>query len=129
MIRSLRALIVDDSETNRILIMEMLKDLAVCVEAENGKEALELYSNSLGNGKYDLMLLDIAMPHMDGIELLKIIREKEKSSNMQRLPVLIVTAQIGSVERAKAAGCDDVVLKPIEADVLLEKIESLIGKN
>lgn len=129
MSRTLRALVVDDSETNRILIMEMLKDLAVCVQAENGKEALELYSNSIGNGKYDLMLLDIAMPQMDGIELLKIIREKEKAGNIQHLPVLIVTAQVGSIERAMAAGCDDVVLKPIESNLLLEKIGSLTKRD
>ena len=121
----MKVLIVDDSQTNRSLLKEMLKGKVDVAEAEDGLAAWKLYSLSLEAMRYDLLLLDIAMPRMDGIKLLNLIRENENSKDESRLPVLIISAQTEKIDEAKQAGCDDYLLKPISMQQLYEKIYQL----
>ena len=121
----MRFLVVDDSITNRILIKEMLRGKAECIEAEDGLAAWKLYTKSLEVKRYDLLLLDIAMPQMDGIKLLTLIRENENSKDEIHLPVLIISAQTEKIEDAKNAGCDDFLLKPITSQQLYQKVLKL----
>jgi len=111
-----KILIVEDNEVNQLLIERILKSLdAKTYLAENGSEAVELVKSKY----FDLVLMDIQMPGMDGLTATKIIK-----SQFPHLPVLAVTAHafLEEIEKCREAGCDDVITKPIKKTELLEKI-------
>jgi len=115
-------LIVDDKEENRQLLVDVLATTKwTTTTANNGAEALSLINAS----KPDLVLLDFMMPDMDGKEVLSWIREKYSKSE---LPVIIVSAQddITNVEKLVSLGINDYIIKPIDAESLLEKISSCL---
>ncbi|MBF0532218.1 MAG: response regulator [Candidatus Omnitrophica bacterium] len=127
-----KVLLVDDHEANRKLIVEILSGLAVCDEARNGFEAFRLFMKSVENERYDIVLLDIAMPQMDGITLLRLIREQEtKLKTLPKIhtPVVIITAHHDWVQRSLYAGSDDFLIKPISPELLIEKITQLTAKS
>lgn len=126
-----KVLVVDDNFLNRQLFVDTLEDLAQCEVAVNGKEAMDKYTASLSGKKYDLVLLDIAMPEVNGIEFLKMLRDDEKARGLQteaRLPVIMVTAYRQPFIEALDRGCDDYILKPIDPDVLVKKIKDRLNK-
>ena len=128
-------LIVDDNEMNRHVLAAMCELFDCSFEtARDGLEAIEMF----GASAFDLILMDIQMPRMDGIEATHTIRRS--SENGRSVPILAVTANVGPSEiRAYLAmGMDGVVAKPIEAGRLLEAIlaalktrrgESIAGKR
>ena len=121
-----KILVVDDNSINRKLLIDMLKDYAQCDSASSGKEALEIYGEfDVSSRKYDIILLDISMPDMDGIEFLQILRSKEKSFRIKKedgVSVIIVTAYKDTFLEAFENGCNDFILKPVKEDELIEKI-------
>ncbi len=123
-----RTLVVDDSETNRQLIKEFIHGKAECEEAEDGLKAWKLYNKTMHGeaAPYDIVLLDIAMPRMDGVKLLTLIREFENFEKKEKLPILVITAHKEKVDDAVSAGCDDYLLKPVSSDDLLAKMTTLI---
>ncbi|MBF0503652.1 MAG: response regulator [Candidatus Omnitrophica bacterium] len=125
-----RALVVDDNSANRQLIVEVLAQKAVCEIAVNGREAKEKYHLSLQNNTpYDLILLDIAMPVIDGLEFLREARKDEHKRGIalgDGVPVIMVTAHKAMFMQALQDGCDDYILKPIDPGVLIQKIEKLL---
>ena len=125
-----KILVVDDNFANRQLILEILRNFAVCDVAVNGREAIEAYNQSLQKTKYDLILLDIAMPEIDGLEFLKMLRDNEAKAGIfegEGLPVIMVTAYREPFIEAFNQGCDDYILKPIDPDKLIKKIKEKIG--
>ena len=128
-----KVMLVDDSETNRELIKEVLNGAVEFIEAEDGLQAWKAYNRVVKEGKtdFDLILLDIAMPNMDGIKLLRLIRELEIFERIpieERLPVLIVTAHANRVEEAMQAGANGHLLKPIDVEALKKQVQSLVTK-
>lgn len=127
-----KILVVDDNFVNRKLLIETLKDKAYCEVAANGKEAIEAYELSIKEFRpYDLILLDIKMPGIDGLEVLQNIRENERSRNImlgEGIPIIIVTAYKQPLLEAFNRGCDDYLLKPIVPETLIKKIEKKISK-
>ena len=116
-----KALVVDDSRTIRIIIRRILLELGyeVC-EASNGREALEVLEAEKPD--VDLVLADWNMPVMNGLELLKELRQ---DSEFCGLKVLMVTTET-EMEHMKSgmdAGADEYVMKPFTRDILLEKLE------
>ena len=106
-------LLVDDKEINRKVTSLMLDMFSCKVQtASNGLEAIELIKNT----KYDLILMDIQMPIMDGVTATKEIRNFEKEKNI--IIGLSANAMEGDAERYVAEGMDDYLPKPITADVL-----------
>jgi CheY-like chemotaxis protein len=91
--------------------------------ARNGQEAIELYKLK----EYDLILMDIKMPVMDGLTATKKIREMESSSEL-RIPIIAITANAleGDRENCLAAGVDDYIAKPFQAEVLIKKMKDLL---
>jgi CheY-like chemotaxis protein len=79
-------------------------------------------------GGYDLILMDMSLPEIDGWEATRRVRESEFG---KRIPIIALTAHAmsGDREKAMAAGCDDYDTKPVELDRLLGKIETLLGKQ
>ncbi len=122
-----RILVVDDNPNNCMLLVSTLEDLANCDVCENGEDALVAYDKSLETkNPYHAILLDIAMPGIDGVEVLRRIRAKEQQSNIlpeQAIPIFMVTAHKAPFMDSFNVGCDDYILKPIEPDKVIAKIK------
>lgn len=113
-----RIAVVDDNETNRLLLSELLQDVGFIIkEAENGEKAVALFSQWHPH----MIFMDICMPVMDGMAATKIIKASEKGRST---PVIALTAHAGEEERQKIseAGCDALIRKPFEETELLEII-------
>jgi len=108
-----KILIVDDEPANIFLLELMLEDKYELIKADNGKDAVELVEKELP----DLLLLDIMMPKMDGLEVCKILSENNKTRD---IPIILVSAKIQDedVEKGLDLGAGDYIKKPIsEIDV------------
>lgn len=114
-------LVAEDNESNFILMSYILKRDYQYVRAHNGQEAVDL----VAKGGIDLVLMDIKMPVMDGLEATKKIRETNPD-----LPVVALTANAFDSDRQLAfdAGCNDFLSKPVSSVKCLALIEKLIGK-
>jgi two-component system chemotaxis response regulator CheY len=126
-----KILVVDDNFANRQLIIEILADLAKCDVAMDGREAIEAYNLSLIKNPYDLILLDIAMPEINGIEFLTMVRDNEKKAGIplgDGIPIIMVTAHKEPFMESFNKGCDDYLLKPIDQDALISKIREKLEK-
>lgn len=122
----LRAItVVEDNPDNRMLLQAMLGDRYEITEYASGIAAIE----GLPRAVPDLVLLDISLPRMDGVEVLSRIRA---DARLKHLPVIALTAHAmrGDREKYLAAGFDDYVSKPIvDVDALIDVIEKLIARS
>nr|CRH05518.1 Menbrane protein of unknown function. Putative senser protein. Containing signal transduction response regulator, receiver region domain, ATP-binding region, ATPase-like domain and signal transduction histidine kinase, homodimeric domain [Candidatus Magnetococcus massalia] len=122
---ALRILLVDDSEDNRVLIRTYLQRTAhEVVEVCDGQEAVSLVKES----PFDLVLMDVQMPVMDGLTATRFIRAWEQQSGVAN-PVTVVAltahALTGDREKSLAAGCDHHMTKPIKKRLLLEMLDKI----
>ena len=120
------ALVVDDVEINLEIIAAVLENTAMqFVFASNGREAVETFASD--PKKFDVVLMDINMPEMDGIEATRQIRLTGPEG--AKVPIIAVTANIhpAEVKNCLDAGMTDHIGKPIEFDEVLKKIESYIS--
>lgn len=118
----LRILLVEDNEDNQLLIQAFLKKTPFTVHAaRNGLEAFELFKS----GTYDLILMDIEMPVMDGYQATRLIRKHEQKVGMKPTPIIALTAHAfrADEERSLAAGCSAHLSKPIEKTKLINVID------
>jgi len=119
-----RVLLVEDNAVNQMVAQALLERRGFeVVVAGNGREGAELFQR----GRFDLVLMDIQMPEMDGFEALAAIRALEEGTG-RRTPVVALTAHAlkEDRERCLAAGMDDYLSKPIEASRLYEVIRSVL---
>jgi CheY-like chemotaxis protein len=119
--RPLKILLADDSPDNRLLVAAYLKKTGCAIdEAENGQIALDLFIDR----KYDLVLMDVQMPILDGYGAVRAIRKWELDNDRKRTPIIALTASAleEDVLRAKQAGCDMHVSKPVKKSTLLDAI-------
>ena len=117
-------LLVEDNAINQKIIILSLKNHVKNIDiANNGKDALDKF----GTTKYDLILMDIQMPVINGIAATKKIRELELTSNTQT-PIIAITANAlsGDKETCLAAGMNDYISKPFQVDVLVNKMKVLL---
>src|SRR5690348_2353347 len=120
---SLRILLAEDNAVNRQLATRLLEKRGHSVVAVNdGRQALQ----AIEREKFHLVLMDVQMPEMDGLEATRMIRKNEKSTG-EHLPVVAVTAHVmkGDREKCIEAGSDDYVSKPIQAEELYSVIDRL----
>jgi two-component system chemotaxis response regulator CheY len=120
----MKILIVDDDKTTRKLLSLYLKGSGFeVVTAENGLNALE----KLGSDTFQLVLTDLNMPFMDGIEFLKAMKSNPGTSN---IPALMLTTETDEEERQRAieAGADGYLSKPVTAEVVAAKIRQMVGE-
>ena len=118
--KPVRLLLVDDNEINRELICTLLKPFDLAIEtAGDGEQAVE----AAANGEFDLILMDVQMPVMDGLTATRRIRAAA-DNGVKRTPIIAMTANVlpEQVARCRAAGMDDHVGKPIDAAQLLETL-------
>ena len=121
---SLQVLLAEDNYVNQILVIRLLEkrghNVTVVTDGEQALDAVTLR-------KFNLVLMDIGMPHMDGLQASQAIRAREKFSG-ERIPIIAMTAHAmkGDKERCLEAGMDAYVAKPINASELFEIIHSLV---
>ena len=115
-----KILVAEDNDSNYVLMTYLLKKDFEFERAKNGQIAVEMCDANA----YDLVLMDIKMPIMDGLEATKRIKEKHPN-----LPVIALTANAFDSDRqlAMEAGCDDFLSKPVSSEICVKTIEKFIG--
>ena len=116
-----KVLVAEDNDSNFVLMSYILKKYYQFERAKNGLEAVELVDKN----QYDIVLMDIKMPVMDGLEATKVIKGKHPD-----LPVVALTANAFDSDRQLAmdAGCDDFLSKPVSSEACLETIKRFVGE-
>jgi CheY-like chemotaxis protein len=121
-----RILLVEDSDSNRILIGQYIKNtFHELIMVENGQKAVEYYQNDSG---LDIILMDVLMPVMDGLDATRLIREYEKENDLSPVPIIALTANAFEEDRQNClkAGCTDYLSKPVRKADLLSRIDSAV---
>lgn len=121
---TVRVLLAEDHPTNQKVVELILESAGVeLVIVGNGREALE----ALGAGRFDVVLMDMQMPEMDGLSATRLWREREALLQLARTPVVMITAHAFDehVEQSRRAGADGHLTKPIRAGELLAVVEAL----
>jgi PAS domain S-box-containing protein len=122
---ALRLLLAEDNVVNQALAVRILEKNGFTVRvATTGKEVLA----ALGEDQFDLILMDVQMPEMDGFEATSLIRKREQSGTLKHIPIVAMTAHamIGDRERCLGAGMDGYISKPLHGKELLELIATLV---
>ena len=116
-----KILIAEDNDSNFVLMSYILKKYYQFERAKNGQEAVEMVDKN----QYDIVLMDIKMPIMDGLEATKAIKEKHPD-----LPVIALTANAFDSDRhlAMEVGCNDFLSKPVSSEECIETIKRYIGE-
>ena len=125
---ALNILVVDDSHTMRKFIIKAIKasgvDCGIIIEAQNGREALK----KLEEHWIDIILTDINMPEMNGIEFIRKIRESEVH---KKLPIVVITTEraISIMKEVEGLGIEEYVKKPFTPEEIRKTLTSLMGKE
>lgn len=117
-------LIVEDAELNRELLVQLLEDDYRLLMAGDGEQAVALARDE----RPDLILMDMSLPRVDGWEATRRIRQ---DTTVGRIPIIAVTAHAmeGDEDRARSAGCDDYLRKPIDEALLYAKLEAILSRG
>jgi EAL domain-containing protein (putative c-di-GMP-specific phosphodiesterase class I)/PleD family two-component response regulator len=116
-------LVVDDVELNRDMMYSILKDSYEVIEAENGKKAIELIEEKIG--ELDLVILDLIMPEVSGIEVLQVMNDRKW---IKKLPVIVASADLDqdTIDKCFSLGVLDYFTQPLNTTVLLNRIKNVI---
>ncbi|MBI3756485.1 MAG: response regulator [Deltaproteobacteria bacterium] len=119
-----RILIVEDVELNRDLLVQLLEDEYELLTAADGENGIMLAERE----QPDLILMDLSLPVVDGWEAARRIKS---NAALRHIPIIAVSshAMRGDEERARQCGCDDYLSKPLNDDLLFEKLKNLLGEN
>ena len=126
-IKGLHILLAEDNELNMEISEFVLRNEGADVtKAWNGQEAVEIFEKS-GSGEFDVILMDIMMPVMNGYEAAKMIRSMDRE-DAKTIPIIAMTANAFTEDRikAKAAGMDEHVAKPVDVELLIKVIHKLV---
>ena len=115
-------LIVEDQELNMDLLVQLLEDEYKVLTATDGAAGIEMAARERPN----LILMDLSLPVIDGWEA---VRRLKANDDLKHIPVIALTAyaMIGDEQRARACGCDDYMAKPLDEDLLFEKLDHFLG--
>ena len=128
--RPTRVLVAEDNELNAEILLEILGEAGfVASHANNGSEAVQMFSDSELN-EYDIILMDMRMPIMDGCAASKAIRELDRE-DAKTVPIFACTANTFEEDRVRAmqSGMNDFLTKPIDVKVFLQKMEAISLKK
>ncbi|MEE4211099.1 MAG: response regulator [Parvularcula sp.] len=124
----IRVLIAEDNRVNQLVVTNMIAGLGFEIDiAENGRVAVEKFKEN----KPDLIIMDVSMPEMDGLEATQAIRAYERAHEFGRVPIIAATAHAMDEDRKRCrkAGMDDYIAKPLRQDTLLAKIKSWVTEE
>ncbi|MBO6237098.1 MAG: response regulator, partial [Schwartzia sp.] len=127
----MRALLAEDNEINREIATAILEDKGFVVDsATDGAEAVEKFRESEA-GTYDVILMDIRMPMMDGFAATEAIRALENREDAKTIPIVAMTANAfeEDVQRARAVGMDEYLTKPVEPDTVYKVLWKILRKK
>ncbi len=127
-----RILLVEDNQINQMVAAGILEDVGLQVDiAANGLEAISSLQEAALDVPYTLVLMDCQMPEMDGYEATRSIRAGKASELNITIPIIAMTANAmaGDREKCLAAGMDDYLSKPINAELLIEKIQQWLSRE
>jgi CheY-like chemotaxis protein len=118
-----RILVIEDHELNMDLLVQLLEDDYEVLTARDGAAGLEM---ALAE-RPDLILMDLSLPVIDGWE---VARRLKAQSSVSKVPVIALTAHAmrGDEEKARECGCDEYLTKPLDEDLLFEKLDRLLGR-
>ena len=118
-----KILIADDSEMNRMMLIEMLGDKYDIIEVENGRQAIDTLG--LQYGEISLLLLDLMMPEMDGFEVLAYMN---RYGRIEDVPVIIISAESGLayIQRGYDFGVTDFISRPFDAAIVRRRVENTL---
>jgi CheY-like chemotaxis protein len=120
-------LLVEDNLINQKIVILSIQKLVKNIDiANNGQEAVDKY---LSDAKYDIVLMDIQMPIMDGLQATKRIREIEAENKATPIPIIAITANAlaGDREHCLASGMNEYISKPFQVEVLVGKMKTLLN--
>lgn len=119
-----RILIVEDIQANRNLLVQLLEDNYDILTAADGAAVIPLAERE----RPDLIIMDLSLPIVDGWEATRRIKA---NATLQHIPIIALSshAMRGDEEKALQSGCDDYLSKPLDEDLLFEKLEHFLGKN
>ena len=127
----MKTLIIDDDKSARMIMAKMLGSVSECDFAENGDEGCSMFISEFVKGHpYDLVCLDINMPHTDGHQTLENIRRFEETRNVlysSQVKVIMISSMNDphNVVGAFKEGCEDYIVKPVDREKLYEVIVNL----
>ena len=122
-------LLSEDVEINREIVLSLLEDTGITIDcAENGLGAVKMFSNN--SSKYSLILMDIHMPEMDGLEATRQIRAVEKELGSPGIPIIAMTANVfnDDVEKCLEAGMTSHLGKPIDFEDLMKELDKYLSQ-
>jgi two-component system cell cycle response regulator DivK len=119
-----RILIIEDVEFNRDLLVQLLEDSYAVLAADDGAAGIAVAEQE----RPDLIIMDLSLPVVDGWEATRRIKANPA---LQHVPIIALSshAMRGDAERARQAGCDDYLSKPLEEDLLFEKLTQFLGED
>ena len=119
-----KILIVEDVEFNRDLLVQLLEDNYAVITSSDGAAGIALAERE----HPDLILMDLSLPVIDGWEATRRIKA---NASLCSIPIIALTAHAmsGDAEKARACGCDDYLSKPLDEDLLFEKIRRFLGEQ
>ena len=123
----MRVLLVEDNELNMEIARFILENEKMqVISAWNGKEAVDLFAQS-APGEYDLILTDIMMPVMDGLEATEMIRAMDRQ-DAKEIPIVAMSANafLDDIERSRQAGMDSHLTKPLTGEVVVKELKRLM---
>jgi two-component system sensor histidine kinase/response regulator len=121
-----RVLLAEDVKLNQLLTQKLLARSGYQIDiAENGHQAIE----ALQSTDYDVILMDVQMPEMDGIEATRQIRALPGPKSLISIIALTAQAEGNTQDELRAAGMDDYISKPINFDILFSKLSALAAKR
>ena len=126
-LQGVRVLVVEDNPINQLVVTEMLRSWGCTVVAvDNGKKAVDRSAVE----PFDMALMDVQMPEMDGLEATQAIRKRESGTD-KHLPIVAMTANAmrGDEEKCLTAGMDAYMCKPVQPKLLVEKIAAAVGRT
>lgn len=127
----MRILVAEDDRISRTFLQKFMSQYGEVDVAVDGMEAVDLYMDSIKTqNPYDLLCLDIMMPKVDGLKVLKVIRQLEaqrKVSEEEHLRIIMMTAlaDVGYVDEAFRQGCDAYASKPVDTEKVEEVMKNL----
>lgn len=124
----MRILVIDDDFVSLQKMAVLLGEYGTCDQAQSAKQAMEMLKLSKKkHTPYDLMMIDINLPDVNGLDLMRLIDQKERSLNLGRARKVVVTSEstVANVQTAHRYKCDSFIVKPVTPDIIRKKMIEL----